>query len=186
MSQYSNIPGGNMPSRFITLRRLLSSLLLTVILFSGTPAAMAQGEITSAPTSPAPDPEKQKAIRTLLELSGVIEVMKDAVNTTIDQIGAVNPDIPAEFLKRLKARFKPEELVIRMIPVYDKHFTKDEINQLIAFYQTPVGRKMVASQLSIQRESGAIGEKYGEELGMQVVREMEKEGKLPKSNNPDR
>lgn len=175
-----------MPSRFITLRRLLSSLFLSAILFSGTPAAMAQGEATSAPTSPAPDPEKQKAIRTLLELSGVIVVMEDTVNTMIEQLGVVNPDIPAEFLKRLKARFKAEELVTRIIPVYDKHFTREEIKQIIAFYQSPAGRKLAASQRSIQRESGAIGEKYGEELGMQIVREMEKEGKVPRSNNPDR
>jgi uncharacterized protein len=172
-----------MSSRFIA-PRLVLGLFLTVIMFSATPAVMAQGEKTSAPTAPAPDPEKQKAIRTLLESSGAVQVMEDTVKTMIDQIGTTNPDIPAEFLKRFKARFKVEELVTRLIPVYDKQFTKDEINQMVAFYQSPVGKKMAGSQLSIQRESAAIGEKYGEELGMQVAREMQKEEKAPGAKQP--
>ena len=46
--------------------------------------------------------------------------------------------------------------------LYVRHFTLEEMNQLIAFYQTPIGQKMLAKLPSLTRESMQIGQLWGQ------------------------
>jgi uncharacterized protein len=178
--------GGIMSLRFIAPRLLLGALLPATLLFD-TPAAMAQRTEPATSVAPARDPEKLKAIRTLLDITGSVKTMQRIVNTMLDEQAAQHPEIPAEYWKRFKTKFKPEELAERILPVYDKHFTREEINQMIVFYQSPVGKKMAELEAPIQQQCMAIGQQYGQELGMQIAQEMQREaqdGKSGKSGNP--
>jgi uncharacterized protein len=40
-----------------------------------------------------------------------------------------------------------------LIPVYQRHFTRSEVNALIAFYSTPVGKKFLREQPLLTQES---------------------------------
>ena len=47
-----------------------------------------------------------------------------------------------------------------MIPLYDKHFTESEIQDLVTFYKSPTGQKMVAEMPSLTIDiMGAVSEK---------------------------
>jgi hypothetical protein len=55
------------------------------------------------------------------------------------------------------------------IPVYDKYLSDDDVKGLIAFYQTPVGRKLSSVTPSMMAELQSVGEKQGEEVGRQAM-----------------
>jgi hypothetical protein len=46
-----------------------------------------------------------------------------------------------------------DDMMQAMIPVYQKHFTKKNVNDLIAFYSTPTGQKLLRDMPAIMSES---------------------------------
>ena len=63
-----------------------------------------------------------------------------------------------------------------MIPVYDAHFSAADIGELIKFYESPIGRKLVKEQPLMVSESMKAGQKWGFELGMKVAQELKEQG----------
>jgi hypothetical protein len=62
------------------------------------------------------------------------------------------------------------------IPVYNKYYTHDEIKQLIAFYESSLGKKLVEVTPLLTQETMIIGQKWGEKLGQDIVDELIREG----------
>ncbi|MCD2518793.1 DUF2059 domain-containing protein [Massilia sp. G4R7] len=52
-----------------------------------------------------------------------------------------------------------DEMIDEMVPLYANNYTVDEIKQLTAFYQSPVGRKMMTLMPKLAGESMAIGQR---------------------------
>ena len=52
-----------------------------------------------------------------------------------------------------------DEMINEMVPLYANNYTVDEIKQLTAFYQSPVGRKMSALMPKLAGESMVIGQR---------------------------
>jgi hypothetical protein len=71
---------------------------------------------------------------------------------------------------------KVDDLEDLVVPIYDRHFTLGEVNQLIAFYSTPTGKKVIAEMPGVMQESMAAGQKWGEALGAKIGAQLEKEG----------
>ena len=64
--------------------------------------------------------------------------------------------ICVEFRKELSA----DELVKLIIPLYDKHLTHPEIKELIKFYETEVGKKLISVMPAITAESMQAGQQW--------------------------
>ena len=45
------------------------------------------------------------------------------------------------------------EILSKIAAVYQEHFTEEEINQMTAFFESPVGRKFTASQVQVTEET---------------------------------
>src|SRR5208283_4322297 len=68
--------------------------------------------------------------------------------------------LPADFEERMTKQMDDliknmpmDEMVQSMIPAYQKHFTKGDINALLAFYSSPTGQKMLRDMPAITAES---------------------------------
>ncbi len=48
----------------------------------------------------------------------------------------------------------------RVVPLYDQHYTQDEIQKLIQFYETPLGKKVSALRPQIAKEAMAVAEEW--------------------------
>lgn len=98
----------------------------------------------------------EEAARELVRVSGVESQM------------AAMEDVVANSMSRedglaFRGVFNSKEMIERMIPVYIKHFTVDEMDRAIEFYQSDAGRKFVAAAPDLTREGAAIGQQYVEE-----------------------
>jgi hypothetical protein len=86
------------------------------------------------------------------------------------------PDIPAdfwtEFGRQLREEMKPEDLTELVIPIYQRHFTADEMRQLVAFYETPLGRKVATELPAVQQEAMEAGGEWGQKMGQRIGREV--------------
>ena len=55
-------------------------------------------------------------------------------------------------VKRLATAFDPERLLGIIAGIYGRHFTRQEVQDLLAFYRTPIGRKLAAHQPVLSQE----------------------------------
>jgi uncharacterized protein len=62
-----------------------------------------------------------------------------------------------------------EDLLKRLIPVYDKYYTKEDVENIIQFYGTPLGQKLLKVSPDISRESQTIGYQWGSKIGRDAV-----------------
>ena len=61
------------------------------------------------------------------------------------------------FTERINLGELIEEIIV---PIYDKHFTESELQDLVTFYKSPTGQKMVAATPSLMVDTmGAFSEK---------------------------
>lgn len=80
---------------------------------------------------------------------------------------SIRHDLTAMFTEKMNA---PEGMIDRVVPVYHKHFTHDEIRELLAFYQTAIGRKAIDVLPNVVGESTAIGQAWGRGLAPDIRR----------------
>ena len=116
-------------------------------------------------------PEKQADIRRLIGVTGGARLATQFADATARSMTATlrksRADIPERFYavvnRELTALFQermdtPGGLVERIVAIYHKHFTHAEVKELLAFYQTPIGRKTTEVLPAVMSESMAAGQ----------------------------
>jgi hypothetical protein len=120
-----------------------------------------------APQTPTTKPTAEQVMK-LLELMRVqdglqitLEAMKDQLKSGTDQ--ALREKIPDPTPEQIKAahnivdeefqKLSLEGMIKDIVPVYQRHFTRTDVEALIAFYSSPAGRKIVREQPAMLRES---------------------------------
>ena len=119
---------------------------------------------------------KSQKIKQLLELIGSGKLGKQVAENVISVFQNQYPDVDPKFWDRFKKEIKPDDLENLIVPIYDEYFTDDDIDQLIAFYRTPIGKKVIATLPDVTQESMAAGQQWGKELARKVMEELETKG----------
>ncbi len=130
----------------------------------------------------AEDTELDAKIEKLMEVTNMTAMMKQMAPQIFRQISLAirrtNPSIP----KREIEAFSDEmlavlndalpEFVESMTPIYKKHFDVTDIDAMIAFYETPTGRKAIRKLPALMQESMMIGQAWGMEIGKLAMRRI--------------
>jgi hypothetical protein len=119
---------------------------------------------------------KNDDILTLLRISGSGKMADQMMDAMIPQFQQLVPGIPSAFWTKFKEKLNIDDLLYACIPAYNNHYTHDEIKQLIAFYSSSIGRKVVEVTPLVAQETMVIGQSWGETLGQNIVDELIKEG----------
>ena len=123
---------------------------------------LALGVFTTAQTS------KEVKIVELLETMGSTQAMKTSFEYMINYYKQNNPQISSQYWDNSLKHVDYNELVQKLVPVYSKHFTEQEIVDLLNFYNTSTGKKMIEKMPAILEESMEIGRKWGIELAQKI------------------
>jgi hypothetical protein len=70
-----------------------------------------------------------------------------------------------------------DEVIDATARIYASHFTEDELKQLLAFYQTPLGQKMIAQEPRALDESMVSAGQWADKLSLEVIDSMRAEMK---------
>jgi len=123
------------------------------------------------------DPGLRAAIAKLIEITGVLEIGEQFAELIISQMSESlreeQPDltetafeiIREEVNATITGEIETDKLEAQIIPVYAKYFTFEEVLQLLAFYQIPLGRKTVEIMPLLSQESVQVGQAWGMGLG---------------------
>ena len=121
-------------------------------------------------------PDKIADIRQLIHMTGEGELGVQIMQQMITQYKQTMPDVPARFWDRFMQEVNPNDLTELVVPIYDRHFTHDDIKGLLKFYQTPLGQKLIAKLPAISQEAFAAGQQWGQALGEKVIQKLRAEG----------
>jgi hypothetical protein len=118
------------------------------------------------------DPAKEQNIRRLMEITGSHNITRQMLDQMMAMLKKDAPGDKPEirdkvfriYEEEMHKVFTAERMSAYLIPIYDKHFTADELTALIAFYESPLGKKMMGTMPQIIAESSAVGELLGREM----------------------
>src|SRR5215831_10457840 len=127
----------------------------------------------------AMDAEKHGNIEALIKDMGMFGNMTQLIDLFTPQIigdlKKINSEIPDsvwdDFAKVCTAEMKRSlpELEEPVIAIYDANFSADEIKQLVMFYQSPVGRKIVVQLPQLAQQIVNLGQSWGQQAGARAV-----------------
>ena len=117
-------------------------------------------------------PEYEQTVKRMLQATGAEENFKVTITEmmkiykeTDDRLSPSDWDL----LEKELLTTSLDDLVGMLAPIYAKHFTLSELNQIIEFWNSPIGKKFAARTPEISREAMAVGQEWGEQLGQKVA-----------------
>lgn len=119
--------------------------------------------------------EYRNAISRMMVVSGSQTTFKTVITQTINMMKQQKSEIPQEFWDKFSEEMlntSITDLTDMLVPIYKKHLTLAEVNQLIAFYESPVGKKFAEKIPLITQESMAVGREWGLKLGQKIVEKL--------------
>ena len=125
------------------------------------------------------DPARLEAARKLIHVTTSDHLVDQVLSMAINQVGMVlvrrKPEKEKELTEilhrvanEMKTSPRRQELLDKIAHIYARQFTADEMNRLIAFFQTPTGQKFIRKMPEIVAES----QKAAMQWGQQVARDM--------------
>ena len=118
-------------------------------------------------------------LKKYLEVSGSLNVFKSGISTMIGSFKNMNASVPDEFWKEFEAEFSStsmDDLVAQLSPVFQKHLTEDDLKGIIAFYNSPTGKKLAEKTPGIMQDSMQAGRVWGEAIAMKVMQKLKEKG----------
>lgn len=89
------------------------------------------------------------------------------------------PNVPAEFWTETEKEMMKtlvDDLVEMLAPIYQKHLTLKDLQEIVKFYESPVGKKMAAAQPAIVSDSMKVGQQWGMNIAMKVQEALKAKG----------
>jgi len=165
------------------MKKFLAAFAAVIALSGVAPVYAAPAAPTAAA---AVDPQVSKAVREMFEAMKYRDVMKATFaqmeaslpqNMRAGAVAAINADTKLDAkakqaklaevdqkLPQLAAALHTvfsdptmmEEMLDALVPIYARTYTLDEVRQMSAFYQSPVGQKMLATTPKLMGEGMAM------------------------------
>jgi hypothetical protein len=146
-----------------------AKLVTLFLLVAALPAAAQQ--------QPAPNPSaKEEKIRELLRVTGSGRLAVQVIDQMLGSFRQAMPDVPAAFWDDFRREARPEDLEELIVPIYASHYDEADIQGLLDFYASPVGRKMLKETPGVVSESMEAGRKWGGDLARKIVEKLKKSG----------
>ena len=122
-------------------------------------------------------PEKRAEIEKMLRLTGMEKLVEQMKTQMIVGLQANMPGAPVGFWEKFSAKLDARELVEKIVPIYDKYYTLDDLRAVNAFYSSPAGQKILSTLPQVMKESMSVGQEWGQKIGREAAAEITAESK---------
>ena len=166
----------------LSLRHVMMAALVALAAIGLAGTAKSQGVAQPPQVSPA-----QLALaKQIVEIKGVkamfAPLVHGVIKKTTDSVLQTNlmwakdiSDISAQMEKDFQPR--GQEIVDATARFYASHFSEVELKQILAFYQSPVGQKMLVQEPRALDESMSYAGSWGDNLSIEVMSKLRAEMK---------
>ena len=122
-------------------------------------------------TTTAAAQTKGELAKELLQVTNSTDEMINALENYMDVLAETSPEL-ADFIGDMQKAFEKEGIpyiTAEAIKLYEKHYTKEELQAMVDFYKSPVGQSIVSKQGAVMEEMMLIGAKWGEEYAKKIM-----------------
>jgi uncharacterized protein len=164
----------------ISLMRHASACLLALTCLVGTANTQAQQQ---------PTPAALAAAKELLEIKGAQNmlgpIVPGVVETAKNSLMQSNPNLVKELnevAQQLRTELAPRssEVIQNFVVLYAQRFTEPELKQIVAFYRSPLGKKLLTDEPTLMDDGFKQAQSWADRFSEQVVarfrEEMKKRG----------
>jgi len=144
----------------------MKSLLTTFVIIICCYASVARADLSA---------EKRIEIEKMLQLTGMEKIMGQLKSQMISELKKQIPDASETFWHKFEQKIDVRELIEKIMPVYDKYYTLEDLKAINAFYESPAGIRMRAVMPMAMQETMKIGQEWGEKMGKEAATEAELE-----------
>lgn len=126
-------------------------------------------------------PEQLALARKYVDLTNKAQIYEAIAVMTASQTSKLlsqsNPEITKQIDeqigKSLEARKgKRDDLFNQIARIYAVTYTQEELQQIVAFYETPVGQKLAENAMAINQDVAKVMQIYTSNFGTEFVREV--------------
>lgn len=149
--------------------RILASLLVVELSFAGCePRAE---PILPSTSQPLPvDPASLEKARALMDASAEVVRARQKLRMLQDQLRTA-PEVPAGVAEVIDEQVQAEEWLEFAAPVWARHLDAAVLDELLAFYQTPAGRALVAARPALEKDIAEAEMQWGQRILMKVMQQ---------------
>ncbi len=143
-------------------------ILATALLVSALSTTTAQADSTYL-----------QSLVSMFEASGTEQTYQTVISQMVTIYKDAFPQVDTHFwdeMEKEMLKTSIQNLAEMLVPVYEKYLTQDDLEEVIKFYQSPVGKKLAGSTPSITRESMQIGQEWGRQIGEKIEQRLKEEG----------
>ena len=122
---------------------------------------------------------KQDDIKKLLDIIGARGIGLRVFNQVIVGFRRSNTETPEAVWQEIyrEAEARIDDFVTgRLGPIYDQYLSHDDIKGMIAFYQSPLGEKLLSVMPQMSQESMIAGQAWGREFAEAVRKRLDDKG----------
>ena len=141
---------------------------------------------TAQAPAPQPSPGRAALAKQIVEIKGVKDIFEPLVRGVVEKTKNMFMQTNFMWAKDLnevaaieEKQYAPRvsELVDATARIYAAHFTEQELKQLLAFYQSPVGKKALVEEPKVLDEAMAYAGTWGDDLSQEVIGDMREQMK---------
>ena len=155
---------------------LRTALLLWILVLGTCPIVSSADELT---------PEKIRDIKALMSIGmpkeADLAVFSRQIDKVLFMLKRQHPDLSDASMSAMREealkiyevkRDEPGGLTDRLVVIYHKHLSDDDVKQILQFFATPVGQKVKGFLAVRQIEALPIVEQWGDEVAREWARAM--------------
>ncbi len=162
-------------------RPRLILLLLALLLGGATalppPAARAQAEEDEETGLNGVSSVKLALIMRYIEASNTLGMYDQSVRGVLQQYEQRFPQVEPKFWQEFTSfHTEATDLYRRLIPVYAKHFTESDLKDILAFMESPAGRKYTAVLPQLSLEVVKAARDFELDLNKRIIQKLRDSG----------
>lgn len=139
--------------------------------------------LVSASSVSAQDAAQDKVYREelakMFEASGSMATIKTVVPQMISIMRRTYSNVPDTFWTQFGDRFTAQadtRFLDLYVPIYKKYLTLGDLKKIVAFYKSPVGKKLAEATPVMSAEAMQAGQQLGQEIGREIIEKLQTEG----------
>jgi len=122
------------------------------------------------------DTIKANEIKLLLKVSGTTDFAYVIIDDVMSNYKKMISGVPDDYWTKLKQQIDISSFTSKIVAVYDKRFSLEEIRVLVTFFQSPVGTKWAISLKDMNDEVMIQADIFGKFVYESLNKQLEKDG----------
>jgi uncharacterized protein len=110
----------------------------------------------------------------LIAAMGTEETLKRIVPQLINQLKQAMPQAPESYWRELQANLDFKQLIDDVyVPIYEKYFSDEEIKAMTQYYESPLGKKFIATLPKATEEAMLAATEWSRRLAERVSKQLQ-------------